>query len=91
MPHFCPDIIEVHALDGYVLRVKFADGVIKDCDLSSLTEQGVFTCLKNRDFFLKAHPQDGAIVWSDEIDIAPEFLYEHGITSTAVTSGSQVR
>lgn len=79
MPHFCPDAVKVCVLEGYVLRVQFADGSVKDCDLSGLAEKGVFTRIKDTDFFRKAHAQDGAVVWDDDLDIAPEYLYDNGV------------
>ncbi|GAB6392040.1 MAG: DUF2442 domain-containing protein [Treponematales bacterium] len=37
-----------------------------------------FRKLKDAALFGKAHIEGGAVVWNDEIDIAPEALYEEG-------------
>jgi hypothetical protein len=41
-------------------------------------EKPVFSDLKNIVFFLCARVDCGTVVWNDEIDIAPEYLYECG-------------
>ncbi len=74
--HNCPDIIKVEALDDYILRVTFADGVIKEKILTGLLSHGVFQRLKNMDFFKKAHADHGAVVWDDNLDCAPEYFYD---------------
>ncbi len=33
---------------------------------------------KNPGFFMKAKVECGTVVWNDELDIAPEHLYEAG-------------
>lgn len=76
MPHFCPDAVNVTPLDGCILRTEFADGSLKDCDLSELG--GVFDRLHDRELFRKAHVESGAVIWDEELDIAPEYLYDNG-------------
>ncbi len=77
--HFCPAIVKIHVCDSYSVKVEFADGKIKICDLSDHLERGVFKALKDKDFFNLVHVEHGAAVWNEKIDIAPEYLYEHGI------------
>ena len=76
--HFCPEIIEIYACGNYSVHVEFADGKIKTCDLSDHLEHGIFKALKDEDFFKLVHTEHGAAVWNDKVDIAPEYLYEHG-------------
>ena len=73
--HECPDAISVTALDDYVLKVEFADGSVKTCDFSDHLNKGVFRKLRDVSFFRKAHDQDGAIVWDETLDCAPEHVY----------------
>ena len=80
--HFCPNIVEIHACGDYSVQVEFADGVIKVCDLSGHLERGVFKAFRDKDLFERVHVEHGAAVWTDKIDIAPEYLYEHGTTLT---------
>ncbi|MBQ3457361.1 MAG: DUF2442 domain-containing protein, partial [Synergistaceae bacterium] len=37
--------------------------------------KGVFRKLRDISFFRKAHAEDGAIVWDDTLDCAPEHVY----------------
>ena len=75
MPHFCPDALKVTHVGDYVLEVEFADGSVKTCDFSDHLEKGVFRKLRDISFFKKAHVKDGAIVWDDTLDCAPEYVY----------------
>ena len=73
----------VHSLefrDDYVLRLKFEDGSIKDFDCKELLNEPVYSPLRNMIFFRKAQALYGTVRWNEDIDIAPEYLYEHGIT-----------
>lgn len=73
-----PMILEAEPLDGYVVRVSFADGTTAEVDLSYLLEYGgVFEPLRDPAFFrqLRADREAGTIVWPNDADIAPETLY----------------
>ena len=67
-------------LGGYVLRLWFEDGSIKDFDCSELLDEKVYTPLRNMSFFHQAQALYGTVRWNEDIDIAPEYLYEHGKT-----------
>ncbi|MBQ2615432.1 MAG: DUF2442 domain-containing protein [Synergistaceae bacterium] len=77
----------VEVIEPHCLKVFFADGSIKFCDLTPLLNERPYSPLKDIALFKTARVFVGTVVWSDEIDIAPEFLYEHGITSTEAASG----
>lgn len=76
--HFCPDVVKCEAQEGYVLRVWFEDGKVKDCDLSDIVERGVFRKLHNRTYFKLARVYQGFVKWGEVLDLAPEYLYEKG-------------
>lgn len=63
----------------HTLIVIFKNGEKKLYDCKPLLHRGIFQPLQNLDLFLQAHEQYGTVVWNDEIDIAPESLYEKGI------------
>ena len=63
---------------GYVLRLTFEDGSIKDFDCSELLDEPVYSPLLNMSFFRKAQALYGSVRWNEDLDIAPEYLYEHG-------------
>lgn len=54
------------------------DGSVKDFDCREIFNDKPFEPLKDRRFFSQAHIFADTVAWSDEIDIAPEYLYEHG-------------
>ena len=71
----------VHAVEirsNYILRLWFEDGSVKDFDCKDIFSEKPFEPLQDISFFSKAHVFADTVAWSDEIDIAPEYLYEHG-------------
>ena len=71
----------VNALEfvgDYVLRLWFEDGSVKDFDCAELLGERVYSPLRNMSFFHQAQALYGTVRWSEDIDIAPEYLYEHG-------------
>jgi len=69
---------EVQPKEDYTLLLTFADGVKKIYDARPLFEKSIYAQLKNPAFFLSAKADCGTVVWNDDIDIAPEHLYERG-------------
>jgi hypothetical protein len=71
---------QVHALEGYTLRLAFNDGTTKDVDLSGELHGEVFEPLKDTGFFRRVvvNPETGTIEWPNGADFAPEFLHEIG-------------
>lgn len=76
--HDCPDAVYALALNDHVIRVMFADGGVRDLDCEYLFSRGVFKALKDKKLFCKVHTRWGAVVWNDELDIAPEHVYYEG-------------
>ena len=64
------------AAPDYTLRLTFADGKQGIYDARPLLDKPLFSKLKSLPFFLHAKAEDGTVVWPDDIDIAPEHLYE---------------
>lgn len=62
----------------YTITVKFHDGSVKIFDAKPLLKIPMFEPLKNPGFFMCAKVECGTVVWNDDIDIAPEYLYEAG-------------
>lgn len=73
-------IKEVKADNDYFLVVKFYDGKTKRFDMKPLIkEDGPFKKLSNPALFEKYVIDGGGITWDEDLDIAQEYLYEHGI------------
>lgn len=75
-------VVAVEPHDDYSLIVTFQSGVKKRYDMRPLIEGDKafkpYAPLKDLDFFMRAYV-DGSVAWSDEIDIAPEELYDNGV------------
>ncbi|MBR2957057.1 MAG: DUF2442 domain-containing protein [Clostridia bacterium] len=67
---------EVQTREDYTLLLTFADGTKKLYNARPLLEKAIYAQLKNLSFFLDAKAECGTVVWNDDIDIAPEHLYE---------------
>ena len=67
---------EVQPREDYTLLLTFADGTEKLYNARPLLEKAIYAQLKNISFFLDAKAEYGTVVWNDDIDIAPEHLYE---------------
>jgi Protein of unknown function (DUF2442) len=84
-----PLLIEAKPSDGYMVHVRFEDGLTADVDLSYLLDYGgVFKPLRDLDYFRQLHAdaEAGTIVWPNEADIAPETLYAHAQRRAAATA-----
>ncbi len=78
--HFVRDI---EYLAEYKLKLVFEDGVVKIADLEPHLDGEVFEPLKDADYFRKArlNPDIDTVVWPNEADFSPDFLYEIGKAS----------
>ena len=60
----------------YTIELEFADGKQGVFDARPLLEHAIFAPLKALPFFMMAHVEYDTVVWNDDLDIAPESLYE---------------
>jgi len=69
-------IVEVKALQGYRLWLRYEDGVEGEVDLSDLAGRGVFAAWNEREFFESVRiDESGAPAWGDSLDLCPDALY----------------
>jgi hypothetical protein len=68
--------LSVKTLDDYKLIIKFSTGEEKVYDAKSDIAHGVFQSLRDKSFFASARIARGTVVWNDDLDIAPETLYQ---------------
>lgn len=73
------EVTKADYISDYKIKLIFNDGVSKIFDFADLVERyDVFKPLKNKDMF-KAFSITDTLEWNNGcIDIAPEYLYEHG-------------
>ncbi|HPM79875.1 MAG TPA: DUF2442 domain-containing protein [Candidatus Anammoximicrobium sp.] len=70
------ELIRAEALPGYRLRVRYADGVTGDVDLSHLVGKGVFQLWNDPNAFARVSiGSAGELRWSDEVDLCADALY----------------
>lgn len=68
-------------LDDYKLWLKFSNGEVKVFDFTKVLDFPAFLPLKNKAVFNSVYIDYGVTCWNDgDMDIAPEYLYEHGIS-----------
>ena len=69
-------LIHAEPLPGYRLRLRYADGVTGDVDLSHLVGKGVFQLWNDPDAFGRVSiGTAGEVRWSDEVDLCADALY----------------
>lgn len=73
-----PRVIEAEHVHDFVIHLRFADGLEGDVDLEQELDGEVFRPLRDPDYFrrFRVHPELHTLVWPNEADFAPEFLYE---------------
>ena len=69
-------LVEVQPLPGYKLRLRYADGVEGEVDLSQLVGKGVFALWNDPATFQRVSiGSGGELRWSDEVDLCADALY----------------
>lgn len=71
---------EVQCLADYNLRLTFEDNIVKIADLRPHLEGEIFEPLMDIDYFrtVRVNPDIDTVVWPNEADFSPDFLYEIG-------------
>ena len=73
-------VFGVRPLDDYRLWLSFNTGETKIFDFKPELNSPVFSPFKDVELFKSVYIDYGITVWCDgAIDIAPEYLYKHGI------------
>jgi Protein of unknown function (DUF2442) len=73
-------IAALEILPEFTLKLRFNDGLEGKVYLKPLIfskDAGVFTTLKNETTFNSAKLSLGVVTWNDNIDIAPDTLYDN--------------
>jgi hypothetical protein len=71
-----PKVISVEAVENYLLELVFNDGTHRIFDVKPYLEKGDFNELKDPKIFATAHVFMGTVQWENELDFAPDTLYE---------------
>ena len=69
-------ITNLKVLEGYNIRLKYADGVEGTVNLSRLVGKGVFLLWNNYNEFKNVSiGSSGELLWGSEVDLCPDSLY----------------
>lgn len=74
-----PDVVQVKALQDYILDAVFSDGARRRFDMKPYLSYPAFSPLVEANCFQKAHVENGTVVWTEEIDLSPDTLYLRGV------------
>ena len=70
---------------GHKLWLRFTTGEAKVFDFASLLKEPEFAPLADEHAFAGVYIDHGVTIWNDgDIDIAPEYLYEHSVAEDAL-------
>jgi len=88
-----PQLTSAEYVGGYVIRMRFADGVEADVDLEAELFGEVFEPLKDPGVFrrFRMDPELNTVSWPCGADFAPEFLYEQAVRHPPATDGASRR
>ena len=86
-------VIEASYLGGYKLKVRFDNGESKVVDLQPHIDGPIFEPLKDLDFFRSFYVNHDidTIVWPNNADFSPDFLYEIGQKVSEQDSSADAR
>jgi hypothetical protein len=65
--------------ENYILHLTFENGEQRYLDMKPYLHRGVFKELADKDVFNSAHVSFDTVAWKNEIDLAPEVLYEKSV------------
>ena len=68
--------------DNYILRLTFENGEKRYLDMKPYLHRGVFKELANEEIFNTAHVSFDTVAWKNNVDLAPEILYEKSVSET---------
>ncbi len=87
-----PDVKAAVPLDGFVVRVVFTDGEVRDVDIEPLLDAPVFEPLRERSAFESVYvdTETGTLAWPTGADLDRDVIYgsvdSGGMTKARVTT-----
>ena len=71
-----PVVTAVEPRNNYKLSITFENGEKRIFDVTPFLDKGIFSKLKNIDYFQKVRVAFGAIQWPNEQDFSKDTLYK---------------
>ena len=72
-------VTEVSPQADYTLILTFVGGGKRIYNAIPLLEKNIYSPLKNLSFFMSAKVEGDTVVWNEDVDIAPEHLFEQSV------------
>jgi uncharacterized protein DUF2442 len=69
------EVKKVEVLDGYRVRLRFADGFVREIDLEPYLWGPMFEAVRQPKTFRRVKVESGTIVWPNGADICADTLY----------------
>jgi hypothetical protein len=69
------DVVDLKIIAPFTLLVRFADGMAGEVRFETSHLTGVFSALKDFNFFNQAFIDRGAVAWPNNLDLAPDAMY----------------
>lgn len=91
-PMIAPDVQAAVPLDGFVVRVVFTDGEVRDVDIEPLFQLPMFAPLRDREAFeaVFVDAESGTLAWPTGADLDRDVIYgtvdPEGTTRARVTT-----
>jgi len=76
-PAIAPEMVAVIARPKHTVRIVFADGEVRDVDVTPLLDTPAFEPLRDPALFeqVKVDEETGTIVWPGDVDLDPDVIY----------------
>jgi hypothetical protein len=72
-------VVSVSTRDDFHLELRFNTGERRLFDVRPYLDKGVFQRLRDKSLFDQAYVAFDTVCWPDDLDIAPETLYDRSI------------
>jgi len=69
------DVVDLKIIAPLAMLVRFSDGTSGEVRFEASHLTGVFSALKDFNFFNQAFIDRGAVAWPDNLDLAPDAMY----------------
>jgi len=79
-----PYVKQAQALPNYKLKIQFSNDELKEFDVSPFLNKGIFTELKDKNYFNQVRVAFGSVEWPNEQDFSKDTLY---LLSTSINNG----
>jgi hypothetical protein len=76
-PAIAPEMVAVIPRPEHTVRIVFADGEVRDVDVTPLLDTPAFSPLGDPAIFeqVKVDEQTGTITWPGDVDLDPDVIY----------------